>query len=290
MPSRITKPIKYSLHDRGRVLTGQDRSNVDIQAMINKINSPYIQEQVELGCFNGFCGHQIRQRHGMIPPESAEVDGKIILLEPSHRTVYLKADDDGTVTHKQEFYENDAGEHVMRQYKAKIGGFSTAVNYIIDGPVLRPNVFGGFDYVFAQNFMDNASIGLFDSAMGADALAMFHNMLDMQIVELYDSMSASNQSHDYLAAMSKRARAAEMELARFKAQTDRRVQKAKQIELDQYDSALYSHTLNFDEQLQQAQAFFDIPVNHGKEQPKKTDHEKKADEMLVKLGSFFGVR
>jgi len=290
MPSRITKPIKYNLNDRGRVLTGKDRSNVDVQAMINKINSPYIQEQVDSGTLNGFCGHQIRQRHGMIPPESAEVDGKIILLEPSHRTVYLKADDDGTVTHKQEFYENDAGEHVLRQYKAKIGGFSTAVNYFVDGPILRPNVFGGFDYVFAPNFTENASIGLFDSAMGEEALSMFYNMLDMQIVELYDSMSESNQNHDYLMAMSKRARAAELELARFKAQTDRRVQKAKQLQTDQYDSALYSHTLNFDEQLQQAQSFFDIPINHGKEQPIKTEHEQKADEMLGKLSAFFGAR
>lgn len=290
MASRITKPITYNLNDRGRLLTGKDRGNVDIKAMINKINSPYIQEQVDSGNFNGFCGHQIRQRHGMIPPESAEVDGKIILLAPSHRTVYLKAEDDGTVTHKQEFYENVPGEHVLRQYKAKIGGFSTAVNYFVDGPILRPNVFGGFDYVFAPNFLENASIGLFDSAMGEDALEALHNMLDMQIVELYDSMSESNQNYDYQMAMSKRARVAEAELARFKAQTARRLQKSKQLQLDEFDSALYSHTLNFDEQLQQAQAFFDIPVNHGKEQPKKTDHEKNAEDMLGKLSSFFGVR
>lgn len=288
MASRITKPIKYNLNDRGRQHTGKDRSNVDVQGMINKINSPLIQEQVKSGTLNGFCGHQIRQRYGMIPPESAEINGKIILLEPACRTVYLKAEDDGTVTHKQEFYENESGEHVLRQYKAKIGGFSTAVNYFVDGPTLRPNVFGGFDYVFAPNFLDNASIGLFDSALGEDTLLAFHSMLEGQIVELYDSIVYSNQDYDHLQAMSKRARAAERELARFKAQTARRVQKNKQLEADEYDSALYTNTVPFQEQLQQAKDFFNIPVKQD-ESPQKQS-EQHATKVLDKLSSFLGVR
>ncbi|TPT82704.1 hypothetical protein [Acinetobacter baumannii] len=156
MASRITKTLTYNLANRGRKYGGKDRSNVDIQGMIRKINSPEVQEQVDAGFMNGFCGHQIRQRWGMVPPESIEIDGKIIYLEPATRTLSVKAFDDGTVEHKQEFFENVAGEHVMRQYKAKIGGFSTAVNFFVDGPILRPNMAGAF----YQSVIEGAEINI----------------------------------------------------------------------------------------------------------------------------------
>lgn len=288
MASRITKTLTYNLNDRGRLYGGQDRSNVDMKAMINKINSPEIQEQVDAGFLNGFCGHQIRQRWGMIPPESVEIDGKIIYLEPALRTVSIKAFDDATVEHRQEFFENVAGEHVYRQYKAKVGGFSTAVNYFIDGSILRPNVFGGIDYVFSPNYVDNASIGLFDSSTASEVLPIIHQMLETEIVALYDSMYSSNQDYEYIQAMSKRARAAERELARLKKQTARRVQKTQQITLDQYDSSLYSNTLNFDQQLEAAKAFLSVPF--AEKEKNKTPPEKDAEQMLNKFGGFLGIR
>lgn len=288
MASRITKTLTYNLKDRGRLYGGKDRSNVDMKAMIRKINSPEIQEQVDSGFLNGFCGHQIRQRWGMIPPESVEIDGKILYLEPAIRTLSIKAFDDATVEHRQEFFENVAGEHVMRQYKAKVGGFSTAVNYFIDGPILRPNVFGGIDYVFSPNYVDNASIGLFDSSTASEVLPIIHQMLDSEIVALYDSMHSSNQDHEYLQAMSKRARAAERELARLKKQTARRVQKTQQITLDQYDSSLYSNTLNFDQELEAAKAFLTVPF--AETEKNKTPPEKDAERMLSTFGGFLGIR
>ncbi|MCH2003644.1 MULTISPECIES: hypothetical protein [Acinetobacter] len=288
MASRITKTLTYNLNDRGRLYGGQDRSNVDMKAMINKINSPEIQEQVDSGFLNGFCGHQIRQRWGMIPPESIEIDGKIIYLEPALRTVSIKAFDDATVEHRQEFFENVAGEHVMRQYKAKVGGFSTAVNYFINGPILTPNIFGGVDYVFSPNYVDNASIGLFDSSTANEVLPIIHKMLETEIVALYDSMHSSNQDYEYMQAMSKRARAAERELERLKKQTARRVQKTQQITLDQYDSSLYSNTLNFDQQFEEARSFLSIPI--AESEKNKTQPEKQADQMMSKFGGFLGIR
>lgn len=286
--SRITKPITYSLHDRGRVHTGQDRSNVNVQAMIAKINSPYIQEQVDTGSLYGFCGHQIRQRYGMIPPETAIVGTETILLEPATRTVYLKAEPDGTVTHKQEFLENPKGEHVLRQYKAKIGGFSTAVNYVVNGQELLPNVFGGFDYVFAQNFLENASIGLFDSAMTTDAMPLINAMLESEIVAMYDSIEASSQNWEYVQAMSDRARQAERDLKRLKNQTRRRLNYKKQQELDAYDSALFSNTVDFDAQMQQAEQFlkFQAEPAPAADKPKNV---AKAETMMTALGSFLGI-
>lgn len=287
--SRITKAITYNLNDRGRQHTGKDRSNVDVQAMIDKINSPGIQEQVQTGSLYGFCGHQIRQRYGMIPPETAMIGDKQILIEPATRTVYLKADEDGTVTHKQEFLENDKGEHVLRQYKAKIGGFSTAVNYLIQNQTLFPNIFGGFDYVFAPNFLDNASIGLFDSAMSEEAMPLINSMLESEIINLYDSIESSSQDWEYMQAMSKRARQAEAELRRLKLRTARRVKKSQQLQQDAYDSALYMNTVSFEDQMRQAEQFLQYQAEPA-EKPALREHEKKADTMLNALSGYMGFK
>jgi hypothetical protein len=284
--SRITKKISYNLNDRGRAHSGQDRSNVDVPAMIRKINSPHIQEQVDSGTLNGFCGHQIRQLYGMIPPETAVLDGKVIPLEPAIRTVYIHAAEDGTVTHQQEFYDNLMGEHVRRQYEAKIGGFSTAVNYIIDGMRLLPNVFGGMDYVFAPNFLENASIGLFDSANTAEEMPLIKTMLEFELITLFDSAEESNQNADYLKAMSDRARAAEKELRILKAQTRRRIEKTNQMTIDAYDSALCSGRTSFDRQVEQAQEFLSMNVNEAEKE--KSTHEQKAEKMMQSLSGFFG--
>jgi hypothetical protein len=288
MASRITKKLEYNLKDTGRVLTGKDRSNVDVQSMIDKINSRVMQEEVDAGDIKGFCGHQIRQLYGIRPPESVIIDGRTIYLEPAIRTVSLKALDDGTVIHRQEFYENEAGEHVYRQYKAKVGGFSTAVNYFVDGPVLKPNIFAGIDYVFSPNFLENASIGLFDSASGGEMMPVITKMLEAEIITLYDSIHSSNQDYEYLQAMSKRAREAERELNRLKRQTARRVQKTQQITLDQYDNSLYSNTLNFDQQFEEARSFLSIPI--AESEKNKTQPEKQADQMMSKFGGFLGIR
>lgn len=286
LKSRITKSISYNLNDRGRQHSGKDRSNVDVQGMIRKINSPHTQEQVESGSFNGFYGHQIRQRYGMIPPESVEIDGKILLLEPAIRTVSIHAAEDGTVTHKQEFYDNKSGNFALNQYVAKIGGFSTAMNYYIDGNILRPNVFGGMDYVFSPNFVDNASIGLFDSAEGGEAITLINSMLEYEIVALYDSMNDSAQNADYLQAMSDRARKAEKELQRLKAQQRRRIEKSNQMLIDEYDSSLCANRLSFDEQVDQANQFLLMNVHEPKAE--KSTHENKAASMAKSLAGFFG--
>lgn len=44
--NRKTKVLSYNLHDRCRKFTGVDRSNVDVDAMVNLINSDHVQEMV----------------------------------------------------------------------------------------------------------------------------------------------------------------------------------------------------------------------------------------------------
>lgn len=204
--SRKTKALTYSLKDRGRTFTGQDRSNVDLPTMIAKINSNEVQEMVKTKSLIGYYGHQIRQRFGMYPPESVIVDGKMVRLEPAIRTIEIHADSDGTVTHKQEFFNNEAGEFALKQYQANAGGFSTAVTYneTSSGKLLT-KLFAGFDYVQVPNFVDNAGdgmlydglfvqdhgegISMFDSAMTLDPVtAILAQSLERQIAQTFDSI------------------------------------------------------------------------------------------------------
>lgn len=129
--SRTTKLITYNIKERGRKYTGTDRSNVNVQSMVDAINSPATQELVKTGDLYGYYGHEIRQLYGMNPPDTFITDdGREIRISPAVRTIELRADQEGNVSHRQEFFTNEAGEYAYHQYKAKIGGFSTAVSFI----------------------------------------------------------------------------------------------------------------------------------------------------------------
>lgn len=52
--NRKTKVLSYNLHDRCRKFTGVDRSNVDVDAMVNLINSDHVQEMVATNSLQGF--------------------------------------------------------------------------------------------------------------------------------------------------------------------------------------------------------------------------------------------
>lgn len=286
--SRITQVIKFNLYDRGWKHNGKDRSNYDVPGIIRKLNSPMIQEQVEAGKLNGFCGHQIRERYGMIPPEFDVIGGKKVLLEPGIRTVYLKAHENGDVEHRQEFYRNETGDHIFRQYKAEQGGFSMSMNYFIDVDTLRPNIFGGFDYVFVQNFLDNACIGLFDSANSLEVMPVIHQMLENQIVAMFDNIHDSNQTHDYLEAQAKKNRELESKLRRIEARNARREQKAQQLVADVFDSALCADMIPFDQAFSDAESFLSFQAEKEEKQPNKV--EKDADRFLNGLGKITGYK
>jgi hypothetical protein len=170
MTGRKTKLIKYNIKDRGRLHNGQDRSNVNFDSMINKINSPQVQELVASGDLYGYYGHDIRKRFGLNPPETAIVAGQKILLEPAIRTVSLKAYKNGDVEHIQEFLNNDSGEFARCQYVAKIGGFSSAQRYDPSSSPLAVSSFHGFDLVRNPNYATNVGDGvLFDGLLLDDA-------------------------------------------------------------------------------------------------------------------------
>ncbi len=235
---RKTKRITYSLNDRGRTHTGNDRSNVDVKAMIEAINSPKVQELVKTGSMLGYYGHQIRQRYGMWPPETVVINGKPVHLEPSIRTLELSADTDGTVNHVEEFLDNDAGEHAFKQYKANIGGFSIASDYRQRGNKLVPTDFAGFDYVWQPNFVGNSGNGLYDSAQADNVMAILAPHLECQIAQLYDSM---HREAVYEAALGESLdRLAEAEREAYELRKANRTRQVRQAERQQqiFDSML----------------------------------------------------
>ncbi len=184
--SRITKSITYNLGQRGRTHAGQDRSTLNIASAVKFINSDLVQELVQTGDLYGFYGHEVRALYGMSPPDTViSDDGREIRISPAIRTVSLSADDTGNVTHRQEFLENEAGEYAYQQYKAKIGGFSSAMNFVQsrDGSHQVTGFFG-FDYVRNPNYATNTSHGQFDSLNPAT-----QQILKQAIISQYDNMS-----------------------------------------------------------------------------------------------------
>lgn len=196
--SRITKKITYNIAERGRKYTGQDRSNLDVKSMVDAINSNFTQELVKNGDLYGFYGHEVRQLYGLHPPDSViDETGKQINISPAIRTVELSADKYGNVTHREEFLQNDNGEYAYLQYKAKIGGFSSAVKFT---PHLsakqRVDGFYGFDYVRNPNYVTNTSHGVFDGLVidGAMLDGMMQQSLKSTIIAQYDGIAIQLQS------------------------------------------------------------------------------------------------
>lgn len=165
--SNKTSEITFNLHERGRKYSGIDRSNVHVPSLVKLINSDKVQEMVRAGDLKGYNGHYVRQlSNSIIPPEQIYVNGKIVNIEPAFKTIYLKADDDGTVTHKVEFFDTDMGQYVKKLYKSGVGGFSTAIRFAQKGNMMQALEFGGFDFVNQRNFLDNIGDGLtFDSSL-----------------------------------------------------------------------------------------------------------------------------
>lgn len=281
-----TKLLQYNLHDRGRQHTGIDRSNVDFKKMIQLINSPQTQEMVKTGQLVGYYGHQIRQRYGMVPPESVPIDGKMVQLAPAFRTIEIKATSDGTVTHRAEFLDNRVGKFAQEQYLAKIGGFSTAVNYRKTPPnLLTPSSFFGFDYVVQPNYATNIGdgqlfdglaipeeleneISCFDSATDITLLdpskAMIAHLLEQQIISTYDSINTqvaleqiNEQALDQIDALSQ-------QMAMQQRKRDLQVERQRELY-----SGMVGETRSFDSVIAEADQFLSAWEKQGKPQPKK---------------------
>lgn len=163
--------IRYNLNDNGRDFTGQPRK-IDIQAAMNLLNGPAVQEAVRKGDIVGYVGHQYREKFGLDVPETVIVDGKEVILTPAVRTVSIKCYPTGDVEHEQEFLPTPGGRIAERLWGGKGYGFSSAIHAPPVAGVRVPLGYFGMDFVRAPNYdsnrgyssmLDSASPGCFSA-------------------------------------------------------------------------------------------------------------------------------
>lgn len=198
----VTDSITYNVRERGRKHLGRDR-NFDTVALAKLINGPVVQERVKLGDMLGYLGHWPRIKFGMDPAEGGVVDGKVVSVAQAVRTVELKADDAGNISHRAEFLDTNEGRLAEALYRSKVGGFSSAIDIAPGSSPSIPVAFYGFDYVAAQggpNYTTNrghrALLDAVTAAAGAD--------LDVreEMMELLDAVAAdASASSSHLLAM-----------------------------------------------------------------------------------------
>lgn len=231
---RRTREIKFNINDRGRLFTGVDRGNVNSQAWIDLINSPQTQEMIATGSMLGYYGHQVRILFGLEVPETAFVGGKQISISPAVRTVSMSCDKDGNITHRQEFLDTPEGNQAMRNYKAKIGGFSAVNDYKKIEGIVYPTISYGMDFVLQPNFVHNVGDGMLDSAGGA----FIRQELESSLLAMYDSIHATNYavhiSDEHLA----RAINAENQLMEERAKREKTLRLHTERREEMLDSAL----------------------------------------------------
>lgn len=191
-----TDLIRYNVTQRGRTHRGKDR-NFDLRALVSLVNSPEIQERVKNRDMLGYYGHWQRMKFGMMPPETAIVDGKTVNIEPAIVTTYLRAEPDGTIEHRSEFLDNAPGKIAARLHKSRTGGFSSAIHATPRGNVDVATLFAGFDYVLEPNYTTNRGY-VFDSAgMAADGsvfdfVMQEYNQSAAHMAALYDSLQGDH--------------------------------------------------------------------------------------------------
>lgn len=199
-----TGVISYNLNERGRDFNGQNR-DVDIAAAMHVINGPAVQELVRQGDVYGYFGHTFREKYGLNVPESVIEGGKVVVLEPSVRTIYIKCLPDGTVEHEQEFLNNAPGRIAGRLYDSKAYGFSSVFHAPEENGKRTPKTYHGMDFVRTPNYntnkgydamLDSVDPGAIESLGFAGECAALMDSVDAIIAE--NEAQAAGISEAYL--------------------------------------------------------------------------------------------
>lgn len=193
-----TDLITYNVRERGRKARGQDR-NFDTVALAALLNGPSVQEKVRHGDMFGYFGHWPRIKLGMEPSEGGVIDGKVVSISPALRTIELRADDEGTISHRAEFLDTNEGRIAERMFQSNAGGFSSAIDAV---PGTSPQVargFYGFDFVIEPNYSTNRGhkVVLDSIGQGEDA-AEFMALLDAAMGETTQAASILTTMFDSL--------------------------------------------------------------------------------------------
>lgn len=204
----VTDSITYNVRERGRKYRGVDR-HLDTAALAKMINGPDVQERVKHGDLLGYFGHWPRVKFGMTPQEGAIVDGKAVVLPVALRTVELRAEANGTISHKAEFLDTEAGHVAEGLYKSKAGGFSSAIDVVPRTSPAIPRGFYGFDYVYEPNYSTNRGHKVVLDSIGPELVALLDGVLEQaareqdEMAAVFDSLHV--QHLDVLSALERTA-------------------------------------------------------------------------------------
>lgn len=269
--AKKTGVITYNLADLGRKHTGIDRSDLDIQSMVNRINAPDTQELVSSGDMYGYYGHETRARFGMNPPDSFVNDnGEVVIIKPAIRTIKLSANSNGDVTTQHEFMDNEFGEYSKSLYLNKSGGFSSAIIRKRNGAgKFDVTGFHGYDMVRSPNYNTNRGSGIFDALFVEDEEGEFafdsltglsaermiiKSALETAIMHQFDTVNTAIQSQIMVGHYQSEALAAQDALINRQQKIDAIVSRRKEREADIVDS-LICPSVPFNEAVAQWDSF-----------------------------------
>jgi hypothetical protein len=194
-----TGVITYNLNDRGRSYGGQDR-DIDIGAAMAVLNGPAIQELVRKGDIYGYFGHGFRVKYGLKVPETAIEGGKVVVLEPCVRTVFIKCMPDGTLQHNQEFLDNSPGRIAARLFDSKAYGFSSVFHAPEENGKRTPKTFHGMDFVQTPNYDTNRGYDAMLDSADASGLELESEGFAAEYAAMMDSVEQVISGHEKVAA------------------------------------------------------------------------------------------
>jgi len=282
--ARTTGRIKYSLKDRKYLHNGVDRDDLDMSAMIKLIRSDSVQERVRKRCIFGYYGHQLRELYGLKVPETVidKETGKEIHLTPALVTIYLDVDDDGVVTHEQEFINNIAGNQAWRQFKADIGGFSSAFYSPKINGIRTPLEYHGMDYVLRPNYHHNRSEdAIFDSLEDYAIDPLRAAYLERSLCDMYDSLEQMDVVYEIAELKQQQAEKAQQALDNELKLKQRRIDRAKEDKAaklqreKEIQASMLLDSLPFEELVRESQSFLTADVVKDEDEKDKNQTNKK---------------
>lgn len=176
---KTLKPLKrvkdrFSLFNDGRTLDANKRRYI-IKSVQDTIASAKTKENLRLGESYGFYGHAPRQRAKKLDLGETEViniGGRPVVVEniPSNRTISISCDDDGVVTHEQEFLDTETGKIALSLWESGAGGWSWATGGSDGRNASVARTYHGMDYVLQPNYLSLDHPSMMLESVGSDML------------------------------------------------------------------------------------------------------------------------
>lgn len=175
----------FNIFDDGRQYNAAPQKFL-LSALSDVLHSGLTKERIKLKEAIGYFGHSLRQLTGKIRPNEVEMiekNGKVaaVNMVPAIRTKSCVVDNQGNVTHEQEFLDTEEGRAAYSVYKSGTGGFSWAMSgsnghNTKEGSVTKS--FSGFDFVMQPNFIPKHRQTMLLSSMGDNTDMLLSSMVD----------------------------------------------------------------------------------------------------------------